>query len=491
MFNAMSDRISGDLDRIGSKGLTRLQEAVDDGDDDRVRLLIKRKASLNETGLCGESPLHRAVTQGHFTVARILIDAGADVNLPDANGMTPLHRAVMAGNTMLATRLIDAGADVGMVDVEGRSVMHLVPPHAYEFFALLRNAGADPNALDKNGHPPLNYHLRHERLVLALTQAGGDPNLSTTQVSPLSLALSLAPIGNQPKIILHLIAAGGNVNTCADTGESLLHLAARGGQGVITLEALRRGADVTVPDRQGMTVAHALAQLPQPEMLRTVLQRAPQLAHTADANGITPMRLVLRHLAQTPARGAETHVATLMQMARILIENGADPSTQGDNGATLLHEAVARNLPDMIIYLSANKADFDRKDAQGFAPLHLAVNMRSIDLVDALLDHNADPDLTDARGWTLLDRLAERKDRDSPIVQRLIVAGGQYSKQLPLYPDLMRPRGGQPPQHRLPANDTAAKPVRQLEDRDTPEAEHPPVISPVKKIIKRQNPPQN
>src|SRR5690606_10285643 len=64
----------------------------------------------------------------------------------------------------------------------------------------------------------------------------------------------------------------------------------------------------------------------------------------------------------------------------------------------------------------------------------------NLEMIDLLLDLGADPDLTDARGWTVLDRLAEKNDRDSPVVQRLIVGGAQYQKQLPLNPELMRPR---------------------------------------------------
>lgn len=475
-FNAMSDRTSRDLDRIGGKGLTRLQQAADENDTDRIRLLLKRKADINETGLCGESALHRAARLNNYSAARLLIESGADINLTDGQGQTALHNAVLQGNTMIATRLLEAGADVTVADHEGRTAMHMVPRGYEEIFAQLVAQGGDVNALDKQGHPPLNYHLRHDRLVSALINLRADPNLSTTQPSPLVTALSLPLLATHPSVIRNLLAGGGDVNArSTSTREPLIHLAARSGQSALLVEALARKADVSATDPAGMTIAHALAQLPQPDMMRLVLLRAPDLARARAHDGTTPLHHVLNHLTQTPLRGTETHVATLLQLAQLLIEYGADPSIATANGTTLLHEAATRNLTGFVEFLAKHKANFDLRDHQGNAPLNIAISARNVELVDQLLDHGADPDLTDARGWTVLDRLAEKKDRESPIVQRLIVAGGQYNKQLPLYPDLIRPRNGTTP---APANDTT--PVVKRED----------VISPAKKVIKRQ-PPQN
>src|SRR5690606_5537801 len=112
------------------------------------------------------------------------------------------------------------------------------------------------------------------------------------------------------------------------------------------------------------------------------------------------------------------------------------------NGRTLLHYAAARGRTDFAEYLLNKKADPNLLDDKGKAPLHLAIEHKNLEMIDLLLDMGADPDLTDARGWTVLDRLAEKNDRDSPVVQRLIVGGGQYNKQLPLNPELMRPRNG-------------------------------------------------
>ena len=173
----------------------------------------------------------------------------------------------------------------------------------------------------------------------------------------------------------------------------------------------------------------------------------------------------------------------LVQLARMLIERGADPTLATSNGTTLLHEATARNLRDFVDFLAKHKANLDQRDHQGNAPLHIAIADRNLELLDRLLDHGADPDLTDERGWTTLDRLAEKKDRESPIVQRLIVAGGQYNKQLPLNPDMLRPRKGN---HPTGSRDGIA----QTGTKRLIEAQRDSAVTPVKKIITRR-PPNN
>jgi ankyrin repeat protein len=88
----------------------------------------------------------------------------------------------------------------------------------------------------------------------------------------------------------------------------------------------------------------------------------------------------------------------------------------------------------LAAFLMREGAPLNVRDKEGHAPLHEAVKSRDLSMVDLLLDHGADPNMTDARGWTILDHLARHDDRSSPVVQRLLVAGGHYQKQLPAEP---------------------------------------------------------
>jgi ankyrin repeat protein len=439
-FNALSDHIVGDVDRIGRRGLTRLQEAVVDNDLSRVQALIKLKADVNDPGLNGEPPLHRALSLNRVSIATQLVNAGADVNLPDSGGQLPLHRAVLQGSLVMVQRLIDAGADVRMPDREGRTALHLVPNGQDEILFTLIQHGADPDAMDVRGLRPLHYHLRDHRLAARLLALGANPNAAGRNLSPFAVALALNLAAAQPQTVLAMLQKGADIDTPDKDGQRLIHHAARTGADDLFHVALGR-ADLTLADKEGDTALHALVARPRPDNLQHLLARAPDLADRKNAAGFTPLQLMLNDLAITAQRGAETHVSTLVDACRVLIAGGADANQSAPNcGHTLAHEAVLRGLPALIDFFRAHRGDLDARDHKGKAALHLAVEARRLDFVDRLLDLGADPDLTDDLGWTLLDRLAERGERDSPVVQRLIVAGGQYNKQLPLYPELMRPR---------------------------------------------------
>lgn len=450
IFNAVGDRLLGDLNRVGGNGLTRLQQAIVDDDPARVSSLISLGADVNEPGLGSEPPLHRALSTNRISIARLLLNAGADVNLTDAKGQTALHKAVLQGNVTMVAQLLDSGADPNIADQDGRIALHLTPSGCDDCATLLARRGADVNRADVHGRRPLHYHLKHERMVSTLISFGADPNLDGTLPSPFAVALGTSLVATHPAAINALLRGGADINTPAENGERLLHVSARLGQAVLFRLALISG-DLTLRDNDGNTVLHALMHLPQPDQLQTILGRVPELITVRNKTGDTPMQLLLTELAETPMSGADTYVNTLVSIARLFLQHGAETTAVGPRG-TLLHEAVARSRHDLIDALAKHQADLNRPDRRGVAPLQLAVDMKRLDLVDRLLDLGADPDLTDDRGWTLLDRLAEKKDRDSPIVQRLIVAAGQYNKQLPLYPDLIRPRKASP----APANDDRA-----------------------------------
>ncbi len=476
LFNAMSDALAGDLDRIGSHGLTRLQQAVADDDVARVTALIKLNADLNHPGLNGQPPLHRALATGRDAIARLLIAAGADINLPDAKGHTALHKAVLQGNTALTALLLSHGADPNVADHEGCTPLHLAPAGCDDCILLLAKAGGDVNAADRQGRRPLHYYLKHERMLGALLAQGADPNLAGAVPGPFAVALSMPLVASHAGVMTVLLRGGADINAPALNGERLIHVAARLGQATLFRHALEH-ADINVTDNKGNTALHALMHLPQPDHVQMLLAKAPQLIARTNQDGQTPIQLVVNELIETPANGADTYVNTLITIARVLLAHGADASTGGLRGVTLLHEAVQRGRFDLIDALAAHNVDLDRTDQRGVAPLQIAVDLRRLDLVDRLLDLGADPDLIDARGWTLLDRLAEKKDRDSPIVQRLIVAGGQYNKQLPLYPELIRPRQKQ-----------TATPLQDNVDWQMPKTARPPA-EPAARVIRKPRPP--
>ena len=71
-----------------------LWDAAQNGDADRVALLINDGADINATDEeSGGTPLHRAAEKDSLNVATLLINNGADINAKNKNGDTPLSVA--------------------------------------------------------------------------------------------------------------------------------------------------------------------------------------------------------------------------------------------------------------------------------------------------------------------------------------------------------------------------------------------------------------
>lgn len=108
-----------------------LQRAAEDGDLERLRLLLDRgdaECQLNRwTADLGWTPLHHAAGEGHREAAQLLIDAGADPNLcDDGSGLdTAISLAVDRGDVEMVKLLLANGADPALESWPARSALTL------------------------------------------------------------------------------------------------------------------------------------------------------------------------------------------------------------------------------------------------------------------------------------------------------------------------------------------------------------------------------
>lgn len=437
IFSSVAKVFKSDPNKILDTGYTRLQKAVIDNDLSKVVSLIKAGADINLRGNLMYPPLHLALDKDRHSIAVALIQAGADVNLQDAVGKTPLHRAVMQAQETFVRTLLKLGADPNLKDEQGRTALHVVSGAQPDLIDLLALNKANPNERDVNGNTPLHMFLDKAPMVERLLKNGADPNVKNDYgVSPYQMMLEEERISQYPKVVQQMLDYKADIGAANQLGETVLHLAARL-EMPETFNSVIGSCELKVKDMNGNNVLHALARTQNVSMMLRVIDRAPELLGEPNIHGRTPLGELVRRADRQPYRIDEKFIAA----ARVMINAGADPSATDENGRTLLHYAVAQDRQAFIEYLMAKKTDPDVVDRDGRAALHIAIERKNLTVLDRLLDLGADPDLTDPRGWTVLDRLAEKNDRESPVVQRLIVAGGQYKKQLPLNPELMRKRG--------------------------------------------------
>ena len=161
-----------------------------------LRLLIDAIASCDDETidrLLDDSPALAREALGHGATRQ---DPGAHfieaLQCYAYEGDTALHFAAAAYRVDLVRRLIERGVEVGARNRMGDTPLHHVavgdpasprwqPEAQAETIAALIAAGADPNAVDRNGTAPLHRAVRTRcaAAVRALLAGGADPNLVT------------------------------------------------------------------------------------------------------------------------------------------------------------------------------------------------------------------------------------------------------------------------------------------------------------------------
>lgn len=166
-------------DEYGNRALVR---AVERGNVELVRLLLDAGADPDLKGN-GMTPLGLAALKGQARIAHMLLRAGADPDLKGSDGNTPLFNAALMDHVAVVRALLSHRPDfelfnrAGQHNMEGLTALGIaaLEGNVASLGAMLE-AGADPDALDKDKRTALFYALfRGQRgAVSMLIQHGAD-----------------------------------------------------------------------------------------------------------------------------------------------------------------------------------------------------------------------------------------------------------------------------------------------------------------------------
>jgi len=430
VFKSVADRFKSDFNAIGKSGYTPLQQAIILDDIKKVKALLTAGASPNH-GHDKRSHLHFAVQRKRYPIALELVRAGADLNLQDGNGQTVLHLEVKQSQEAFLTILLKAGADTNIKDMSGRTPLHLIADPRYVDLLVAHNARV--NEQDRRGDTALHRFLDYPQVVERLIDNGADVNICNNDgISPYMIMLDRKILPHYAPELQTKILLKADLGSSNPIGEKIVNLMME-----IETDGVGRGLGKTAlatRDANDNTVLHGLIRTLNVPAIEMVAAQAPKMVEAVNSRGFTPIEELLRRLDFTVQVQGDKWVDAI----KALLEAKANPDSADGNGRSILHHAVLQGRRDFLEAVLEKGANPNLRDDTGKTPLHYAIEADDLRTMDILLDRGANPDMTDSRGWTILDRLAESGDRDSSRVQRLIVAGGQYQKQLPLYPEMMR-----------------------------------------------------
>ncbi|XP_049637595.1 M-phase phosphoprotein 8 [Suncus etruscus] len=121
---ALNSNEDFNLDQEDSSGMTLVMLAAAGGQDDLLRLLIKKGAQVNGRQKNGTTALIHAAEKNFLTTVAILLEAGAFVNAQQSNGETALMKACKRGNSDIVRLVIECGADCNILSKHQNSALH-------------------------------------------------------------------------------------------------------------------------------------------------------------------------------------------------------------------------------------------------------------------------------------------------------------------------------------------------------------------------------
>ncbi len=233
-----------------------LRRAAREGDEDKVKELLKAGVKGGDADASGYTALLDAVISNSEGVVNILLEAGASPRAQSKDGMTPAAAAAMSGNIKIMEALIDSGIDVnGALRGVNLLTIAIVSNHMDTVDVLLDN-GAKATQENEDGSTPaliadnLGYKALAGRLggvkmpasakniKLAKAIMSGDysefekalrDSVDLNQTGPDGVpALLIAAAKGELKMVRALLSEGANVTATAPDGSNVIHAALSG-----------------------------------------------------------------------------------------------------------------------------------------------------------------------------------------------------------------------------------------------------------------------
>lgn len=252
--------------------------------------------------------------------------------------------------------------------------------------------------------------------------------------------------GDSAAVAALLATDAGLVNATDAQRRTPLHAAALAGRLGVARLLLERGAPVDAHDAADLTPLFMAVNRGHADVISLLISRGADACARSARLLVSPLEMavqrdalgsgtaLVRLLSSGGARldpngglrGAPwLYMATIrpnLDMARYLLDLGADPNGAGTGGITPLWNAASRGHLDAVLLLLDRGAGVDRRGADGSVPIRVATERGHAQVVRALLERGADRGYVDtATGRNLLHTATVVGHLD--IVEALVVAG--------------------------------------------------------------------
>ena len=382
---------------------TLLHVACEDGDHFIVKKILEAGADPNVTDKLGCTPLYYACKNSHLECVREFIVQIPDVicdlmKVANEYGATPL--SVRADNDQTILHVACEKGDLPIV----KKVLE---------------AGADPNSRDGSTFTPLMLAVQHvddvraANIITVLCEFKCNVNIQTSHFSRSLTALHLACELGKEKCAQILAGRGANSLVRAKDGSIPLHLACKGGYHTLIsslITVLITEESIKACDYiRGWTPLRYACQYHHIECVKMIVVGFPKLLLQIH----TEYNLTFHSQRDEDGRTILHHACLRndIQFVENLLNLGADPNAQDNNGATPLMSALQchGSDTDMNILSLLLSLDWkpDIKDNSGRTALHHSAKCNVIRIPLMLISAGSDVTAVDNYGQRFSDLISK------------------------------------------------------------------------------------
>jgi uncharacterized protein len=345
---------------------SEVANAAQSRNHEALRVLIQKKADVNQPQPDGSTALHWAAHWADLEAADLLIQSKAKVDPPNRDGATPLFLAALNGSSPMVEKLLKAGADPNApVLPHGETALMLACRSGNrDVVKLLLDRGARVNQKETlRGTTALMWASEqgHSEIVGLLAQHGAEVNAQSASITPPKRrGLGFAP-PNAPG------------DAQAKGGLTALLFAVRQGSLESVTTLANAGADVNQTSIDGSAPLLVAVQDGFYNIGRFLIDRGANV-NPANSKGWTPLYLAVKNRNQETTAIPGPSSEGSLEFIQTLLQHKANPNAQ-IKADTEIHQGMT------AAWL---------KEA-GATPLLRAALCGDLTVVKMLLDHGADP----------------------------------------------------------------------------------------------------
>lgn len=438
--------------QVPSEEMTPLSRAVELGDLNAVRELIRDGVDLNAKNNDGRTPLLMAAQSGELEILQELLRAGADVNLADRFDTTPISWAVQLGEFEIVKALIQAKADLNFANFLGKTpigfavmfgrieilkvlvaaraeaegeksagepmIFRALDSNNLEILKEIIKAGANLNVKDSYGRTPLMVAVQRGDITASrvLIRGKADVNLADDEgTTPLMYAAWL----HRGEIVQELIQAGAKGNGTLTYGKTLIIAAIENKDFELAKALIRGKIDINVPDQLGKTPLLWAVELGDFELIKELV-RAGAKDDVALSN-----RNIERNCSYLLTDVVESKD---FECLKGLIQAGVTPDATLSDGRTLLKFASETGNLEILKSLIDQKPqclNSNYMNIEGQTPLYIAIGAGHFDVARELISLGAWVNQPNLSGSTPI--IAAAWSGNVPFLKELIQAGANVN----------------------------------------------------------------